>query len=108
LLAVLFEDNTLSDAYFQLGMTNLRSFIERAQTGEITEDEWSDVPIGISMNLGGPSIDFMIGVIWSSIFTDVYDRTFPELEGVGFADKQDIQDINARSEFDAKNCRIVR
>ena len=52
---------------FSVGLKAGREFIEAAKKNQISEDAFrSQVPIGVSMLLGGPSTDFMIGRIFAN------------------------------------------
>jgi hypothetical protein len=58
-----------------------RQFLEALTKGRLSEAEVnSRVPIGITLKLGGPSIDFMLGRIYEGATNAAYDGIVKEEE----------------------------
>ncbi len=52
---------------FEFGVDTGRGFVQAARDGEMSQEDFQQsVPLGVSMRLGGPSDDFMIGRIYES------------------------------------------
>lgn len=58
-------------------------FLEALQTGKISKDELhSKVPVGVLLDLGGPSIDFVIGRISAHAGDAAFDKIVKENEAM--------------------------
>lgn len=100
---------------FSVGLKAGREFIEAASKNQISPDAFrSQVPIGVSMLLGGPSTDFMIGRIFANAMQDAYDSIVKK-DRNGFLlpidswvrDDQLIRTI-ASNKYQTGNCSLVR
>ena len=105
----LMETNPSSvDRLFELGYEKLGMFLEAAQSGELTEENTKNVPIGLSWYyVQGPNLDFSLGYMWAKFSDDAYDKTWPDFEIPSFDDQLEIQKLSAMQAFQNKNCEIL-
>jgi hypothetical protein len=65
------EGNIDTEEFMRLwgtGYGKASLFVEADQKGEVTPDDWNNVPVGlVSAMSAGPSVEFILGVIWARI-----------------------------------------
>src|SRR3989338_1727967 len=63
-----FDDQNETERLFMFGYEQGKKFLGAVRAEKITEEDWqSEVPVGISLSLAGPSDDFILGVISAHI-----------------------------------------
>lgn len=68
-----------SEALFKVGYREIHKFLKAVEAKEISEDEYkSNVPVGISFVLRGPTKDFIAGRIYETVSTDASDEIVKE------------------------------
>ena len=95
---------------FDLGITSGRKFIEGVANGTISQEERAKAPWGVTMNLGGPSTDFILGRIHSFALNEAYDKVVKganELDPTKWLDDA-AAEIKALSLYTSANCELVR
>ncbi|MFN3822660.1 MAG: hypothetical protein ACK4RN_01660 [Pseudorhodobacter sp.] len=103
------EEKTETERLFIIGYENASTFLLASSNGEVTEEVFSKVPIGLSLNLShGPTPGFQLGVLWARIESHVYDRHWPKDLGASFDEKQEIQIQSARNAFHNGNCELIK
>lgn len=91
---------------FKLGYEHGKTFIEALQANKVEPSDVSNiVPWGFSFNLGGPSPDFMLGVIWSFAIqgTDDGVRKDEEMKPVD----PSLWEMRAKNRFSKENCSLL-
>ncbi len=113
--AELSKDQDEQARLFQDGYRTGAEFIEAVASKEISVDEIrSGVPIGVGMNLAGPSADFIIGRIFENAMRDAYDSIVREdsagmpLEINEWVRDDEIKEAKARTEYLKSNCELIR
>jgi hypothetical protein len=98
---------------FSVGYGAGKQFLAAAQAGTITDEEArSNVPIGVSLLLGGPSHDFIIGRVYESAMNGAFDEIVKEdAQGLTLEIKDWISDPElkasiAKTKFLQANCDI--
>ncbi|MDP1668150.1 hypothetical protein [Phaeovulum sp.] len=109
-LAIISETNTEeAERLFPLGYALMAELLHGIQGGDVSESEINRLPIGITMNIGGgPSVDFIAGVVWANNFSALYDELMPDIEGAPFDDKKELQKYKAETRFRNENCELIR
>jgi hypothetical protein len=60
---------------FKLGYVNGVAFIEALKANKIAAEDFSStIPIGFSLRLGGPSVDFIVGRVFEGVADDAQVR----------------------------------
>jgi hypothetical protein len=68
---------------FAIGVKAGRQFLEAIQNGQISPDAVkSEVPIGVTMLLGGPSVDFIVGRVFEHATGDAFDEIVKRKDGL--------------------------
>ena len=91
----------------EVGIRAGRKFLAALLDKEIGESEYSKhVPVVVTLLLGGPSVDFMLGRIFENATKKAWDKS---MEKVGTYDDlgKTIQKAKARNLFHASNCAII-
>jgi hypothetical protein len=113
--AELSERKEEQDRLFQTGLKAGREFIEALQNGKISNEEVdSKVPVGVIWLLAGPSIDFIIGRVYSGAEEDAYDSIVKkDASGLPLdikdwiTDKQ-VQKPKAEAAYLKGNCELIK
>ncbi len=89
-----------SERLFNVAIRAGRQFLEALTSGRIPEAEVrSQVPIGITLKLGRPSIDFMLGRIYEDATENAYDKIVNQDEnGLPQAERK----------YGGSNCILIR
>lgn len=109
------ENYEESERLFQLGISTGRDFVEAALNKEITPEQFKkEVPIGVSLVLQGPTVDFIIGRVYQSITNDAYEGLY-KMDDSGLPIPQNewntdgnLIKIRAANKFQSKNCKLLR
>ncbi len=99
---------------FVLGYETAQKWLEAARSEPLSEDELEKTPMGILQSLGGPTLEFQIGRIYSDTARRAFDRVHKEdYDGNSLPigewefDEQ-ISTEKADIFFDTENCIVVR
>lgn len=94
------EQQRLSEFAYKQGVT----FIGALENNKIEDSDFrSEVPMGVSMLLGGPSTDFIIGRIYEN-------ATEYALEDIYISDINDTEEFRkfrAEDKFSTQNCGVI-
>jgi hypothetical protein len=107
-------DTKEHERLFGIGLKAGRQFVEAVQNGQISpEAVRSEVPIGVTMYLGGPSVDFIIGRIFENAMGDAYDDIVKRKNGLPLPTSDWIMDKEARkpdanNKYAKSNCALLR
>jgi hypothetical protein len=99
---------------FQVGLKAGRGFLEALNSGQISEKTVrEEVPIGVTIMLQGPSIDFILGRIFEGAMSDAYDYIVKQANGMPLETSQWIMDgevkkMKAEITFLKNNCALVK
>jgi hypothetical protein len=94
---------------FGIGIKAARQFINALQNGQISpEAVRSEVPIGVTMYLSGPSVDFIIGRIFENATKDAFDAVVERKNGQATIRDDEVRKSNARHKYGEKNCALIR
>ncbi len=95
------------EKHFIAGYELLRAMLLAYNEGDLTEEYWSKVPVGISWYLsGGPSIDFQLGGLWASFLERRYDETLPDIDSDWNTMKQ-LQAGSVLNLYNSSNCHLI-
>ena len=73
------NDEAETERLFYVGYDAGKAFFEALEAGEISDEEWrSEVPIGVSLRMGGPTVDFTLGRIYAAAAEDASDEVVKE------------------------------
>ena len=96
----------------QLGIDEGRRFLQSLSDGKIDpKDIESNVPIAVTMVIGGPSVDFVLGRIWEASAEYVADRIWQKDLGAydpARAPDAEIRMTNAQRFFREASCQSLR
>ena len=100
---------------FTLGFNEGKKLLEGVLNKAIPQEVLKDAPIGMTMRLGGPSADFMVGRIFEAATMDAYDEiTKTDSQGLPITDPQkwnmddELQKSIAETKYLQSNCAIIR
>ncbi|MGY8683733.1 hypothetical protein Q2941_39045 [Bradyrhizobium sp. UFLA05-153] len=99
---------------FNLGLSAGREFLDALQKGQIpTEVLDANVPVGVSLLLQGPSIDFIIGNIFAHAIRDAFDDIVKRENGMLLDPSKWIQSDEARknkaeAKYGSSNCILLK
>jgi hypothetical protein len=99
---------------FDVGLKAGRDFLDAVKTRQITpEVAKSEVPIGVSMLLGGPSTDFVIGRIFENALRDAYDDIVKMdngflLDSSKWVMDDELRKAKAQTRYLKGNCVLVK
>jgi hypothetical protein len=98
---------------FDVAFKAARDFIEAAKIGQIpAEVARSQVPIGVSMLLQGPSTDFIVGRIFENSTRDAYDDVVKKENGLPLDNSEWVRDdalriSKAKNLYHRSNCVLL-
>lgn len=99
---------------FEVGYGQGVKFLRAAHSGSITEEDAKhNVPLGVSLRLGGPSDDFVIGRIYEAAFNDAYDSIVKEdasglpLEAKDWVVDPELEVSIAKLKYLQANCALL-
>lgn len=99
-------DQTERERLFTLGVATARTLIDAIRNHEIADaDLQREAPIGLLLSLGGPSTDFMVGVIFAHVSDDAFDEINRE---TGNSSDRDLRHVVASNLFQHHNCTLIR
>jgi hypothetical protein len=89
---------------FDIGFKAGRRFVEALQNGQISPEAMrSEVPIGVTMLLAGPSVDFVIGRIFENAMGDAFDSIVKRKDGMLMPVDDWVQDQEGRKSIAQRN-----
>jgi hypothetical protein len=89
---------------FELAVKSGRAFFEALKNKEIPEDVLkSEVPIGVTLLMAGPSSDFIIGRVFENAMPDAHDEVVKNDKG----DKELRLSI-AKTKYLQANCVVLK
>jgi hypothetical protein len=101
-------DTKEQERLFTIGVKAGRQFVEALQNRQISPEAVnSEAPIGVTMRLSGPSVDFMIGRIFESATSDAYDDVVKRKNDDWVMDKELKKSI-AKQKHHEGNCELIR
>lgn len=112
--AELSGDKEEQERLFIVGVRAGRDFLRALEAKEIpAEVARSEVPIGVTMLLQGPSYDFVIGRIFENATDDAYDSIVKENNGIPLDPSRWVRDdeirkLKAQNEYLRGNCALVK
>jgi len=99
-------NNKEQERLFQLGLKAGRDFLKAFESREIPTDAMqTEVPIGVSLYLAGPTHDFIIGRIFEAVQTTAYKEVAKDALP---RDDGDLSKMRARNAFTAANCSLIK
>lgn len=105
-LAAMAGNNSEAERLFKSGYGNGTVFVNAALAGKIDRKDMDNVvPMAIVWSLSGPSVDFILGVIWSNAIVDSRKRIYEDDDGK-FNDSN-LWPILAENEFNRRNCSLL-
>lgn len=106
--------NDKAEHLFNTGFDAGKQFLSAVQAGTITEEEAkASIPIGVSLLLGGPSHDFIIGRVFESAMRSAFDDIITkDAQGLSLDIKDWINDPEletsiAKGKYLQANCDIL-
>ena len=103
-----FEEGEEAERLFLFGYEQGNKFLGAARAEKITDADFqSEVPIGVSLSLAGPTNDFVLGVLYTNaqeaaleeVFYTDYDRTK--------LNSDDLQKSIAEKKYREGNCQLI-
>ena len=100
---------------FDIGLKAGRDFIEAVKSGNISQEEFNNAPVGVTalMQEGGPSTDFLVGRVYSWASEEAYDAIVKhDASGVTLDAKDWIMDagqqkMRAQTSYLHSNCELI-
>jgi hypothetical protein len=103
-LASVTGDVEEQERLFLFGYEQGKKFLAAAEAEKISDEDYSsEVPIGVSLLLGGPSADFMLG----RIFEGAQENALDDIYTKDLNDTNEIRKIRAENKFRDGNCQLV-
>jgi len=102
-----------AERLFNVAIRAGRQFLEALTKGRLSEDEVrTQVPIGVTLKLGGPSIDFMLGRIYEGATDQAYNAIVSQDEnGLPLQSRiedKDLRRMKAEGKYLRGNCVLIR
>jgi hypothetical protein len=107
-------NNQEQERLFGIGVKAGRRFVEALKNGQISPDAVStEVPVGVTMLLAGPSVDFIIGRIFESAMGDAFDSVVKRKDGLlrpvdDWVQDQEVRKPIAQQKYLQGNCGLIR
>jgi hypothetical protein len=109
------RENAGNEAKYPLcqGFLSL-SFVEALQNHQISPEAVdSETPLGVTMRLAGPSVDFIIGRIFESAMSDAYDAVVKQKDGLplpvdDWVQNKELKKSIAKQKHHKGNCELIR
>ena len=110
-LGILTKDAELASStedLFNQGYELLQDLLTGLLSGKIKDEDIKQIPVGLKMYMtGGPTADFRLGYMWAQFLDHSYGSTWPDLDDIAFAAKEDLQKMTAKSKFIEANCHLL-
>src|SRR5262245_44987180 len=107
--AELSGDKKENERLFGIGLKAGRQFVEAVKNGQISpEAVRSEVPIGVTLYLAGPTVDFIIGRIFENATKDAFDAVVERKNGQATITDDEVRKSNAQHRYGEKNCTLIR
>ena len=98
------DDTLEAERLYNLGVEEGRDFLVALEAGQLDQADMQHVvPVGVSLLLGGPSHDFIIGRIFESVMMDTAEQLYAE----GNFDEA-LARSRAQVAFQEANCASIR
>ncbi len=102
-----------AERLFMLGYETSQSLLKDIENEKISDKERKKIPIGITMNIPGPSIDFIVGRIYSAAMTtanisvvktdsDILRILDPMHSATG-----SLKELKAENQYQSSNCALL-
>lgn len=107
-------DKKENERLFGIGLKAGRQFVEAVKNGQLSpEAVRSEVPIGVTMYLAGPSVDFIVGRIFENAMGDAYDDIVKRKNGMPLPTSdwvmdEEIRKPDAKHRYVKGNCSLIR
>jgi hypothetical protein len=111
LFAELSGNKNEQERLVMVGLKSGRDFLEALKAGQVSRDNLNkEVPIGVTMLLGGPSPDFTIGRIFEYASRDAYDAAVKDdiAAGVEASVRDALKKTRAMTSFENNNCVLIK
>lgn len=109
------KDAAESERFFNLGLNAARTFVTKLHAGQITRDEtFKHAPIAVMFVAQGPSVDFVVGRIYSAVAQDTFDSMAKkDSSGAAMPSEKWITDTSllksiAESKYRDANCDLIK
>lgn len=104
-LASVMSDAQEEERLFTFGYEQGKKFLNALSANKISEEDVSsEVPVGITWVLGGPSIEFMLGRIYTSASDAALENVYPT-DGTYIS--EDLRKSIAENDFNEGNCQLI-
>jgi hypothetical protein len=111
--AELSENIEEQERLFKLGFKTSRALLNDIQNEKISPKEKEKIPVGILFVLAGPSVDFVVGRIYSAAVDDAYESVVKkdsngliQLDPTKWANGE-LRKIKAANKFRDSNCGLL-
>jgi hypothetical protein len=107
-------NSTEQKRLFSIGYASGVRLVERVRNGTMAEAERQELPVGILLLLGGPSVDFVVGRIFEHVNEYALDKVVKEdNDGVPLFDPSkwaddELRNVRARNKFGSSNCALIK
>ena len=107
-------NQTERERLFRLGYETAQQWMKGVSSGQLSPDEEKKIPMGILDSLGGPTLEFQIGRIYSATSSRVHEKVWQQdLSGNALPQEEWEFDKNARKDkasilFNRENCIAIR
>lgn len=109
------KDRGEQERLFKVGYDSGKKMLEGVINKTIPDSTLREAPIGVTMRLGGPSVDFMIGRIFESAMNDAFDEVvkedsngFPINDPAKWHTDDELKAAIAQNKYLHANCTIIR
>ncbi|MEP7454288.1 hypothetical protein [Phyllobacterium sp. SB3] len=100
---------------FDYGVKAGRQFLQDAEDGKFPTEEYTNtVPMVWSLNRGGPTVDFVLGKVYSKVADDAYDEVakvnasgIVSLNTEDWTSSKDILKSRAQTKYRNGNCKLI-
>lgn len=104
-LASVMGDVQEEERLFTFGYEQGEKFLNALSENKITDEDISnEVPVGITWVLGGPSIEFMLGRVYTSASDAALENIYPT---DGTYNSEDLRKSMAENDFNEGNCQLI-
>ena len=101
---------------FNVGLKAGRVLVKAVHDGKFTNEQLStSIPLGVKMRLGGPSVDFVVGVIYADASADAADdiikkndNGFKSLNSADWVFDKELQQMRGETEYLKSNCVLLK
>ena len=102
------KDPKLIEQHFNRGVTSIRTFLKAAEDKKISREDWNaKVPILISLNLSGPTSEFIAGRIFQNVLDATYKDTFCKKGWPNCETDKELMRLQAQNSYSKQNCDLL-